>query len=101
MAYCHIQLQAQELGKHVSRLSQLRFLDLSENWMRHGGVSAVAEGCSSIATLSYLHLGVALGAPADVVLRPIRQILGDTVHVEMSGGGECNEWVMESWQVDE
>ena len=96
-----MQVQAQELGKHISRLSQLSVLDLSENWLRHGGVRAVAEGCGYIPTLSYLHLGVAVGAPPDVVLQPIRKILGEHVRVEMSGGRECNEWVMESWQMDD
>lgn len=85
----------------MSRLADLGCLSLSKNWLRPEGSTAVAQGCSRIPSLKQLHLGVAMGAPVHVVLQPIGDLLGEGVTVEMSGGRECNEWVMESWQVDD
>lgn len=82
----------------MSQLGALSSLDLSRNWLRNRGVVAVAYGCSHLPALTHLHCGVAVG---DADLAAARKVLGEHVHMEMLGGSECNEWVMESWQVQD
>ena len=75
-------MQAQELGKHLpGNLTDLTTLDLSRNHLHIEGVTAVTQGCSQLPSLSFLHLGVAVGGEAE--LQAAKRVVGDHVHVEM------------------
>lgn len=75
-------MQAQELGKHLpGNLTDLTTLDLSRNHLHSEGVTAVAQGCSQLPSLKFLHLGVAVGGEAE--LQAAKRVVGDNVHVEM------------------
>jgi hypothetical protein len=92
-------LQALVMGENVCNLTALTSLDLAGNLLHIPGVKALAQGCSKLPDFVYLHCGAALRGEAD--RRVARSLLGDHVEVEMTDAGDSNEWVMESWQVQE